>query len=353
MPPTNGPQKSLQTVSAAVIHEFTRSRPGGETAIGTSAVAAVSALPISTPSTRPAAYSSGIEAAPTCTAKSSAVTAVTRMPLAATISRRRSRRSTMAPICSAVSSHGSVRVSATPVTCSGDCVSRMASSGSTILVTPSARLVTAVNTMSTTELRRSVAAARCPPAADCAWDVGGAARSVVPCTSDGAARSLGSAVIAPPRSASPCWSSGTRRPSTAAAAAVTDVPHGGVVETLGHGRAPLPLAVSRASWMGVVRPHSTGEEGGRMSDDAIEVVIEIPKGSRNKYEFDHQRQVLRLDRRLFSATVYPADYGFIEGTLAEDGDPLDALVLMIAFLAVRPRELVAPLPYKLYGSKAS
>ncbi len=90
-----------------------------------------------------------------------------------------------------------------------------------------------------------------------------------------------------------------------------------------------------------------------MSDDAIEVVIEIPKGSRNKYEFDHQRQVLRLDRRLFSATVYPADYGFIEGTLAEDGDPLDALVLMIAFLAVRPRELVAPLPYKLYGSKAS
>ena len=65
-----------------------------------------------------------------------------------------------------------------------------------------------------------------------------------------------------------------------------------------------------------------------MSDDTVEVVIEIPKGSRNKYEFDHERGVMRLDRRLFTATVYPADYGFIEGTLAEDGDPLDALVLL-------------------------
>ena len=56
--------------------------------------------------------------------------------------------------------------------------------------------------------------------------------------------------------------------------------------------------------------------------------IEIPKGSRNKYEYDHERHVIRLDRRLFSATVYPADYGFIPGTLGEDGDPLDALVLV-------------------------
>jgi inorganic pyrophosphatase len=63
----------------------------------------------------------------------------------------------------------------------------------------------------------------------------------------------------------------------------------------------------------------------RMGEDAIEVVIEIPKGSRNKYEFDHERRVMRLDRRLFSATFYPADYGFIEGTLAEDDDPLDDL----------------------------
>ena len=60
----------------------------------------------------------------------------------------------------------------------------------------------------------------------------------------------------------------------------------------------------------------------------IDVVVEIPRGSRNKYEFDHERNVIRLDRRLFSATVYPADYGFIPDTLGEDGDPLDALVLL-------------------------
>jgi inorganic pyrophosphatase len=60
----------------------------------------------------------------------------------------------------------------------------------------------------------------------------------------------------------------------------------------------------------------------------IEVVVEIPRGCRNKYEFDHERHVFRLDRRLFSATSYPADYGFVPDTLAEDGDPLDALVLV-------------------------
>jgi inorganic pyrophosphatase len=62
--------------------------------------------------------------------------------------------------------------------------------------------------------------------------------------------------------------------------------------------------------------------------DTIEVFVEIPRGSRNKYEYDHERHVIRLDRRLFSATVYPADYGFVDETLAEDGDPLDALVLV-------------------------
>jgi len=60
----------------------------------------------------------------------------------------------------------------------------------------------------------------------------------------------------------------------------------------------------------------------------IDVVVEIPKGSRNKYEYDHVTGVMRLDRRLFSATVYPADYGFVPDTLAEDSDPLDALVLL-------------------------
>ena len=67
---------------------------------------------------------------------------------------------------------------------------------------------------------------------------------------------------------------------------------------------------------------------GDLSAFAIEVVVEVPRGSRNKYEFDHDRHVMHLDRRLFSATVYPADYGFVPDTLAEDGDPLDALVLL-------------------------
>ena len=60
----------------------------------------------------------------------------------------------------------------------------------------------------------------------------------------------------------------------------------------------------------------------------FDVLIEIPKGSRNKYEVDHKTGRLRLDRMLFTSTRYPADYGFIEETLGEDGDPLDALVLL-------------------------
>jgi inorganic pyrophosphatase len=58
------------------------------------------------------------------------------------------------------------------------------------------------------------------------------------------------------------------------------------------------------------------------------VFVEIPAGSRNKYEWDDELGGVVLDRRLFTAMTYPADYGFIEGTLAEDGDPLDALVLV-------------------------
>ncbi len=65
-----------------------------------------------------------------------------------------------------------------------------------------------------------------------------------------------------------------------------------------------------------------------MDENTVDVVVEIPKGSRNKYEMDHHTGVIHLDRRLFSATVYPADYGFVPDTLAEDGDPLDALVLL-------------------------
>ena len=60
----------------------------------------------------------------------------------------------------------------------------------------------------------------------------------------------------------------------------------------------------------------------------VEVVIEIPKGQRNKYEMDHDTGRIRLDRMLFTSTRYPSDYGYIEDTLADDGDPLDALVLL-------------------------
>jgi inorganic pyrophosphatase len=60
----------------------------------------------------------------------------------------------------------------------------------------------------------------------------------------------------------------------------------------------------------------------------FDVTIEIPKGQRNKYEVDHESGRIRLDRMLFTATRYPADYGFIDNTLGEDGDPLDALVLL-------------------------
>lgn len=59
-----------------------------------------------------------------------------------------------------------------------------------------------------------------------------------------------------------------------------------------------------------------------------DVVIEIPRGSRNKYEVDHETGRVYLDRVLFTSFVYPTDYGFFENTLGDDGDPLDALVLL-------------------------
>ncbi len=62
--------------------------------------------------------------------------------------------------------------------------------------------------------------------------------------------------------------------------------------------------------------------------DVFEVIVEIPQGSMNKYEIDHDTGEVWLDRHLFAATVYPAEYGFFPHTLAEDGDPLDALVLL-------------------------
>jgi inorganic pyrophosphatase len=66
---------------------------------------------------------------------------------------------------------------------------------------------------------------------------------------------------------------------------------------------------------------------GDASPQIVTTVIEIPRGSSNKYEYDKKRHVFRLDRNLYSPVLYPADYGFIPQTLAEDGDPLDILVL--------------------------
>ena len=70
----------------------------------------------------------------------------------------------------------------------------------------------------------------------------------------------------------------------------------------------------------------------KVEEDVLEfdVLVEIPKGERNKYEVDHESGRLRLDRMLFTSTAYPADYGFIENTLGQDGDPLDALVILQA-----------------------
>jgi inorganic pyrophosphatase len=62
--------------------------------------------------------------------------------------------------------------------------------------------------------------------------------------------------------------------------------------------------------------------------EIVTVMIEIPKGSRNKYEYDKELKRLKFDRMLFSAVHYPSDYGFIVDTLAQDADPLDALVLV-------------------------
>ncbi|MFY9326124.1 MAG: inorganic diphosphatase [Candidatus Nanopelagicales bacterium] len=65
-----------------------------------------------------------------------------------------------------------------------------------------------------------------------------------------------------------------------------------------------------------------------MTDLVFDVVIEIPAGSRNKYEVDHKTGKIRLDRMLFTSTRYPWDYGFVENTLGQDGDPIDALVML-------------------------
>jgi len=78
----------------------------------------------------------------------------------------------------------------------------------------------------------------------------------------------------------------------------------------------------------------------------FDVTIEIPKGQRNKYEVDHETGRVRLDRYLYTPMAYPTDYGFIEDTLGEDGDPLDALVLLP--LSVFPGVIVEARPVGMF-----
>lgn len=66
---------------------------------------------------------------------------------------------------------------------------------------------------------------------------------------------------------------------------------------------------------------------GKSAPDMVNVIIENPEGENNKYEFDKELNVMRLDRVMYSAVFYPTDYGFVPQTLCEDGDPLDAFVL--------------------------
>ncbi len=67
---------------------------------------------------------------------------------------------------------------------------------------------------------------------------------------------------------------------------------------------------------------------GPNAPDTVNVVVEIPKGSRNKYEYDKETGAIRLDRVLYSSIHYPGDYGFVAQTLYDDGDPLDILVMV-------------------------
>ena len=80
----------------------------------------------------------------------------------------------------------------------------------------------------------------------------------------------------------------------------------------------------------------------RITEEDFESLIEIPRGSKEKYELDKETGMLRLDRILYTSTVYPANYGFLPRTLADDGDPLDVLVLGNA--SIYPMTLVRCYP---------
>ena len=86
-----------------------------------------------------------------------------------------------------------------------------------------------------------------------------------------------------------------------------------------HGAGPYPEGVE---------PHLYHLDPGPDCPESVRMIVEIPKHSSNKYEYDGALGVFRLDRALYSPMHYPGDYGFIPGTLAEDGDPMDVLTLV-------------------------
>src|SRR5206468_10259836 len=95
-------------------------------------------------------------------------------------------------------------------------------------------------------------------------------------------------------------------------------------------RTMLPSARRARSPWSWRRPGTEGSTSvtSRSEDRSVDVFVEIPRGSRQKYELDKKTGRIRLDRVLFSSVHYPADYGLVMDTLAGDGDPLDALVVV-------------------------
>src|SRR5476649_2495242 len=87
-------------------------------------------------------------------------------------------------------------------------------------------------------------------------------------------------------------------------------------------RWPLGISTIMLTTEGMLIPPGTN------IPSVVNMIVEIPKGKRNKFEVDKETGLIRLDRYLFSSSVYPGDYGFIPQTLAEDGDPLDILVMV-------------------------
>ena len=81
---------------------------------------------------------------------------------------------------------------------------------------------------------------------------------------------------------------------------------------------------------------------GKLAPKIVQVIVEIPKGSRAKYEIDKETGLLKLDRVLYASMYYPANYGFIPQTLCGDGDPLD--ILVISQINFEPRCLVRAIP---------